>query len=348
MSQNGWIDFRALRRELSFAKVLEHYGVKLKVRGAQAQGFCPLPSHRGRKRSPSFSVQLERDVFQCFGCGAKGNVLDFATRMEGLDPFKGTDIRRTALKLREVFGLSGNGPQRADPSRAAPDRSITKHVIVVNPQQLPIVVNEPLDFELKSLDTGHAYLTARGFTAETIATFGLGYCNRGLFKGRVVIPIHDATGRLVAYAGRVVDDRSISEANPKYKLPAPRERDGKRFEFHKSEIVYNLHRLPAKVPEITVVEGFPATWWLWQHGYTSTVAVMGSDCSEAQAKLILDRLEFDGAVRFLTDGDDGGDRLARALFEQVGPYRSVRWAKLREGEQPTSLNADELAAVILM
>jgi len=344
----GWIDFRALRKELSFAKVLEHYDVRLKVRGAQAQGFCPLPTHQGQRRSPSFSVQLERDVFQCFGCGAKGNVLDFATRMEGLDPFKGGDIRRTALKLREVFGVSGGESPPAKPSIAPPDRAMAKEVVVANAKNLPVVVNEPLDFELKSLDSAHPYLTGRGFTAETIATFGLGYCNRGLFKGRVVIPIHDRAGKLVAYAGRVVDDRSVSESNPKYKLPAPRERDGKRFEFHKSEVVYNLHRLRPKAPEITIVEGFTATWWLWQHGYTHTVAVMGSDCSEAQAKLILERVESDGAIRFLTDGDDAGERLARSLFARLGPYRSVRWAKLRDGEQPTSLNGDELAAVMLM
>jgi DNA primase len=346
-AQTGWIDFRALRKELSFEKVLEHYGVKLKVKGKQATGFCPLPTHRGQRRSPSFSVQLEKDVFQCFGCSAKGNVLDFAARMEGLDPFKGGDIRKVAVMLKEKFGLSGGTGNQPKPGKAADDAAPGQaHEQPATAKNLPVVINEPLDFELKSLDTSHPYLSGRGFSEETVKTFGLGFCNRGLFKSRIVIPIHDGLGRLVGYAGRVVDERSISEENPKYKLPPRREREGKLFEFHKSLLLYGLHRLPAKVTDLVVVEGFPATWWLTQHGFTSTVAVMGSDCSEEQAKLILDRVEFDGRIWIMSDGDDGGTRLAQNLFERVGPYRFVRWVKLRDGEQPTSLTADELAAVL--
>jgi DNA primase len=345
-AQTGWIDFRALRKELSFAKVLEHYGVKLKVKGKQATGFCPLPTHRGQRRSPSFSVQLEKDVFQCFGCSAKGNVLDFAARMEGLDPFRGGDIRSVALKLRDIFGLTG-GNRNGNVRRTSPDVQPRRTQAEPSTQKdLRIVVNEPLDFELKNLDLEHPYLSGRGFTEDTVKTFGLGYCNRGLFKSRIAIPIHDALGRLVGYAGRVVDERSISDENPKYKLPPPRERDGKLFEFRKSLLLYNQHRLPVKVTDLVVVEGFPATWWLTQHGFTSTVAVMGADCSEEQAKLILDRVEFDGRVWIMSDGDEGGGRLAQNLFERVAPYRFVRWVKLRDGEQPTSLTSDELAAVL--
>ena len=347
MTRAGWIDFRALRKELSFAKVLDHYGVKLKVKGRQATGFCPLPSHRGQRRSPSFSVQLEKDVFQCFGCSAKGNVLDFAARMEGLDPFRGGDIRTVALKLRDLFHLSGGNGNGLSSRGPTPDVQPRRPQAQPPPaKDLLIVVNEPLDFELKNLDVEHPYLADRGFTEETVKTFGLGYCNRGLFKSRIAIPIHDALGRLVGYAGRVTDKHAITEDNPKYKLPPRRERDGKLFEFHKSLLLYNLHRLPAKVTDLVVVEGFPATWWLTQHGFTNTIAVMGADCSEEQAKLVLDRVEFDGRVWIMSDGDEGGARLAQNLFERVAPYRFVRWVKLRDGEQPTSLSSDELAAVL--
>src|ERR1043166_7889114 len=102
-----WIDFKELRQRLSFEAVLRHYGVELKIKGKQHQGFCPLPthpSHEGARRSPSFSANLEKGIFQCFGCGAKGNVIEFAARMEGLDPAKGEDFRKAALMLQERFG----------------------------------------------------------------------------------------------------------------------------------------------------------------------------------------------------------------------------------------------------
>lgn len=104
MSQ--WIDFKEMRSRLRFADVLDHYGIKLGSNGRdQVQGFCPLPSHQGQRRSPSFSANLERGIWQCFGCGAKGNVLDFAVRMDGLSPDQSGDVRATALRLAEKFQI---------------------------------------------------------------------------------------------------------------------------------------------------------------------------------------------------------------------------------------------------
>src|SRR5438270_5482996 len=80
-----WLDFKELRERLDFAAVLKHFGVELKVKKRnQHQGFCPLPTHQGHKRSPSFSAQLDRKIWKCFGCGASGNVIDFGSRMMGL------------------------------------------------------------------------------------------------------------------------------------------------------------------------------------------------------------------------------------------------------------------------
>src|SRR5438034_11826868 len=101
-----WIDFKQLRQNLKFEVVLCHYGVELKIKGRQHQGYCPLPSHPshgGKPHSPSFSANLEKGIFQCFGCGAKGNVIDFAALMEGLDPANGEEFRKVALMLNERF-----------------------------------------------------------------------------------------------------------------------------------------------------------------------------------------------------------------------------------------------------
>src|ERR1051326_4807816 len=99
----SWIDFKALRQELNFAQVLQHYGVEHKVKGDRASAFCPLPGHRGKRRSPSFSADLKRGLWQCFGCGEKGNVIEFAALMEKLDPQNPREFHKTAALLQERF-----------------------------------------------------------------------------------------------------------------------------------------------------------------------------------------------------------------------------------------------------
>ena len=203
-AQAGWIDFRALCKSVSFSQVLHLYKVELKIKRDQAQGFCPLPGHNGQRRSPSFSVNVAKGIWQCFGCGRKGNVIDFVGYMEGLDPLKGKDVRRAAEILQEKLGISSTPapPKPKDRPAAHTDSERSPHPIPAT-SKANVVMNAPLDFALKNLDQEHPYLLHRGFTPETIRTFGLGCCNRGMLQGRIAIPIHDGKGELVAYAGRL-------------------------------------------------------------------------------------------------------------------------------------------------
>jgi DNA primase len=114
------------------------------------------------------------------------------------------------------------------------------------------------------------------------------------------------------------------------------------LEFRKSLLLYNAHRVKAPVDHLFVVEGFPAAWWLWQAQYRNVFALMGSDCSGAQAKLIVDLMKPDGKVWVMPDGDDAGFRCAQSVLERVSPHRFVRWVRLGAGEQPTDLSLDEL------
>lgn len=116
--------------------------------------------------------------------------------------------------------------------------------------------------------------------------------------------------------------------------------------FIKSELVYNLDRVGEKLPEIIVVEGFPSVWWLWQHGWKNVCAVMGSDCSKAQAKLIVSKVDFDGRVWVIADGDEAGERFGASAAGQIGRYRFVRCVRLKDGEQPTDCSSEELTAMV--
>jgi len=372
-----WIDFKSLREGLSFPAVLAHYEVELKARSdGQAHGFCPLPSHDGEHRSPSFSAHLQRGVWQCFGCGAKGNVLDFAIRMEGLSPDKSADVRTVAVKLKDQFGInceverppreqrsvannggsrkpSGkNGPAPSKPRSKPPAKTDPKEQPpLLNPSStspsgddaaMPVKINEPLDFQLKGLQSDHPYLMARGFTFENMANFGVGYCARGSLANRIAIPLHDAEGHLVGYAGRVLADDTISEENPKYRLPSRRERNGVMLEFRKSHLLYNANRIKAPADTLVVVEGFPSVWWLTQAGIANVVAVMGSSMSPEQAAIVKAMTTPEARVWIMPDGDDAGLRLASDAMTAVGDQRWTRWVALGPDQQPTALPPDEL------
>ncbi len=342
----NWIDFKALRAKLDFAGVLAHYGVQIKTTGKQHHGFCPLPNHNGNRNSPSFSANLERGIFQCFGCGAKGNALEFAALMEKIDPNDGPALREVAVKLQKQFfpEWQSDSPTvtKALPSKATAP-SPPKLPEKSEPANKPgTVINAPLDFELKGLDAGHPYLLSRGFTPETIQRFGLGYCSRGLLKNRVAIPLHDATGALVGYAGRVVDDTAITEENPRYRFPGERRRDGTIFEFRKTLLLYNGFRVKEPVDDLIVVEGFTSVWWLDQNGLPSAVATMGADCSDKQAELIVSLVKPNGRVWIAPDGDKAGERHAQTLLALIAPHRLVRWVKLADGKQPTDLAGHQL------
>ena len=325
-----WINFKELRDQIRFEQVLLHYGVEVKSRGDQHHGFCPLPNHQGKKNSPSFSANLKRGIFQCFGCGAKGNVIDFAVLMEKLNPQDGGDVRKAALILQERFRIVPAKPETKPPPKQpeSPKRDLEE-------PPSKIVVNAPLDFELKRLDPNHPYLDKRGFSKETIAHFGIGFCSKGLLAGRIAIPVHSADGKLLGYCGRIVDDNLISEEEPRYKFPPKRKRNGVLFEFHKLLVLYNSHRIKAPVDDLVIVEGFPSVWWITQMGFPNVVALMGWVCSEDQARMATELVKPEGRVWLLPDGDESGQRCAESVLPQVSPSRFVRWVKLDEGKQPT-------------
>jgi DNA primase len=217
---------------------------------------------------------------------------------------------------------------------------------VIPEKERSTVTNEPLNFELKGLDASHPYLRGRGFTPETIALFGLGYCSRGMLKNRIAIPLRDNRGHLVGYAGRVIDDSTITEDNPRYRFPGNRERDGKLHEFRKTVFLYNGFRFPQPLESLIAVESFTSTWWLIQNGISHVVATMGSDCSDQQAELVVALLKPTGRLWILSDGDPAGERHAHSVLSKVSRHRFVRWLRLPEGKQPTDFSGIELKNLV--
>jgi DNA primase len=341
---SAWVDYRKLRETLNFAMVLDHYRVQYKRKGTQVQAYCPLPKHEGHQNSTAFSVSLEKRIFQCFGCGAKGNVLDFVCLMENLNPRDSNEFRRAAIVAQETFSFA-NDVTPAFTAKAPVKYSPRSQPPTTRIRQQSALVNQPLDFELKNLDTRPPYLLKRGFADRTIAHFGLGYCSKGTFAGRIAIPLHDTESRLIGYAGRLIYDDAVDDQNPKYLFPSKRERNGQALEFAKSLFVYNGHRMNERQTDLIVVQGFTSVWWLWQHGYQNVVALMSSSCTVDQAKIIVNLVLQSGRVWFMTDAGKDGERCAEGLFANIGMHRFCRRVKLSHG-QPTDCKAGDLDSML--
>jgi DNA primase len=319
------VNFKELRAQLKFEDVLRHYGVAVIRKGDQHQGPCPLPQHDKSKRGPAFSANLDRGIFNCFGCGAKGNLLEFAALMSGVDANDGQALRKVAVELQTRFCPEGASSRTKAKAAAA-----------------PAVANHPLDFALKDLDTGHPWLVDAGLKPSTVAHFGLGYCSRGMLKGQIAIPLHNESGQLVGYAGRQVADALVSDRSSEYVFPADREHKGATLEFRKSLLLYNSHRIKGPCDDLIVVERFPSVWWLHQHNYTNVVGLMGSECSDAQIDQIVSLVRPHGRVWILSERTGESERMAPALVVRLSPKRFARWVRIGTGKRPSDLAADEI------
>ncbi len=344
-----WIDFKKLREELSFEKILEHYQVRLHRKGEQGTGPCPLPGHTGDRKTDSFSANLPKGIFQCFSCGAKGNLFDFAILMEKRNPKDRNDLRQTAIELAKRYELQHVGSEQKTRQKQGEGRPENAKSASPSPTSPPQgkepLINTLLPFTLQGLDPDHPYLRERGLTPDTIRHFGLGFCKTGRLAGRIAIPINDQEGRLIAYAGRRVDETDSPE-NPKYLFPGTRMDRGQPHEFRKSLVVYNAERVKSLGTHLIIVEGFVSVWWLTQNGFPNCVALMGSSLSFEQAKIINRIVGDHGHLTVLTDGDAPGMRCCDEVRAKLGGGITIHRPTLKIGAQPTDFTKQELDSMI--
>jgi DNA primase len=248
-----WVSFDEIKKVVTLQMAIEHYGIPLRrVNATSLRGTCPLPMHGSEKSKESFTATLNKGVGGTWACPSQsciksrgrvgGNVLDFVAAMEQCS------IRDAAIKLQMWFLVPAVGEPRG-PAGKEPHVKISagkepepQMVAEKNNGVGECESNKPLTFTLQNIDCTHAYLNERGVTEETAKTFDVGFFGgKGSMHDRIVIPIHNRNGNLVAYAGRAID-----ESEPRYKFPTG---------FHKSLELFNLHRVKGEL-SIVLVEGF--------------------------------------------------------------------------------------------
>jgi DNA primase len=297
-------DFKLIKRGVKLESVLRHYHVKVRRSGKDQ-----YPIHRGDGRD-AFHVNLARNIFHCFACGAGGTVLDFVAAMERCSLFE------AAHKLLAMTCSS------------LPMTSTAYEKELVTERRR---VSSPLKFRLTGIDCSHPYLAERGITEPTARAFGVGfYAGPGLMYRRLVIPIHDAHGQLIAYCGRAVD-----QTQPRYRVPPG---------FAKSEILFNMHRASAEQDRsVVVVEGFFDCMKVYQAGIPSVAALMGSVLYDPQRLTLLARFSH---IILMLDGDPTGRKATTVIAQRLAPHCNLRAISLPDGAQPDQLPSDELGNIL--
>ena len=337
--------------------------VPLKKAGRDWTARCPFHD----ERSPSFTVSPAKQFYHCFGCGAHGSAIKFLMdydRMEFVDAVEDLAAR---VGLKVPF----EGGARRAPQEDAAD--------------VYTILDAAAKFYQRALagtDKARAYFEARGLDAQTIERFGLGFApdawdalksalgttpqriallekagliksgERGkyeYFRNRVMFPIQDRRGRVIAFGGRILVEKS-GEPTPLADAATAdaRKSDGPKYLnspetalFHKGQQLFALwqvRQLHAKIPRLIVVEGYMDVIALFQHGITQAVATLGTATTRDHAELLFRNC---ADVYFCFDGDRAGRQAAWRAVESVLPRmrdgRQAFFLFLPDGEDPDSL-----------
>lgn len=324
--------------------------VRLKKSGRNYMACCPFHD----EKSPSFSVSQEKQFYHCFGCGASGNAIGFLMAYENLD------FPRAVESLAQLQGVE---VPREEVSEHEQKRQRVQQDLCALLEQSAHYFRQQLQ---RHPDAAKArdYLQKRGLSEAVIEEYGIGYAPPGWdnlmqhllkagwqeaqlldsgmlvdreesgkrydrFRDRVMFPIRDLRGRVIAFGGRVLTDEK-----PKY-LNSP-----ETPVFSKGRELYGLYeanRSKGTLQRLVVVEGYMDVVALAQFGLTGAVATLGTAAGTAH----LDKaFRYSNEIVFCFDGDEAGRRAAVRALEVSLPalrdQRQVRFLFLSEGEDPDS------------
>ena len=317
-----------LKQSCDMERIVSGY-LPLKKKGRDLVGLCPFHS----EKSPSFYVYPQNQSFYCFGCGAGGDVITFIRRIENLEYMEAVKL------LADRCGLEL--PMDSDQSD---ERSmLKKRVLEINRESARFFHSCLMSEQGRQ---AYEYLISRGRDRKTIRHFGLGYAPAGWdgllnhlrtkgfsdndmleanvvtkgkygphdrFSNRVIFPIIDLRGNVVAFGGRALDDKGAKYLNSS---------DTPVFKKSKTLFALNFAKT-SKRPGLILAEGYMDVIAIHQAGFDNAVATLGTALTEEQARLISQYAE---RVVLAYDSDGPGQaatKRAMNIFDEVGVKVSV-------------------------
>ncbi len=327
-----------IKSRLSIVDVVGSY-IKLEKAGGSYKALCPFH----HEKSPSFNVSPSRDAYYCFGCNRGGDIFTFVQEIEGVefvDALRSL-AARAGVELKHEDGESKSEREKMFAIMEAATEFYEKQ-LAANTEALAYLKERGLtDETIHSFRIGyaplewralHTYLLNKKFIDKEIEQVGLtkpvegkGYYDR--FRGRVMFPIFDTAGRVVAFSGRVFghqdDDVAKYINSPETPL------------YDKSSILFGYDRAKQMMRQqnfTILVEGQMDLIMAHQAGALNTVAVSGTALTEKHLAL-LKRLSEN--LVFAFDADDAGlAATARAFGIALGMGMNVRVAQIPEGKDP--------------
>ncbi|SIS66584.1 DNA primase [Alicyclobacillus vulcanalis] len=316
-----------LRQKVDIVEVISEY-VPLRRSGRSYVGLCPFHN----ERTPSFSVSPERQVYHCFGCGAGGTVFRFLMDIEGISFTETVSLlaERCGIPLPDSFRAAAPRSPKLDRYRQAHELAAKafNHILMntdAGVQALQYLLSRGISrTTMANYQLGYAppsgravmsFLQQRGFSPEELLACGLAVDLGGewvdRFRGRVIVPIADGRGQIVAFGARALHD----SVKPKY-LNSP------EYElFHKGRMLFNLHRARRAIRQerkALLLEGYMDVLAVAQAGIEWAVATLGTSLTEEQARLL--KADCDRVV-IAYDGDEAGRKAtvrAIEVLEHVG------------------------------
>jgi DNA primase len=353
--------FEQIKHRLPITEVLSTY-ITLEPSGTQFKARCPFHN----EKTASFSVSPERGLYYCFGCGAKGDIFNFVEQFEGLD-------KKGALKVladRAGIELSASHATKSDPTDGVYDALETaaqkyQSVLQHHPEALQYLKDRGVtDQTIEQFRIGYAPTEWRTL-AGSLDQKSQGYYERaGLikaaqpssagptageekdryydrFRGRIMFPLMDSSGRIVAFSGRLFPDNKDIEQGPKY-LNSPEtelfQKSRLLFGFDKAKVAIKKHNFAI------LVEGQMDLVLSHQAGFKNTVATSGTAVSESSigdpgAQLsVIARLTPN--IFFAFDGDEAGQKaMERAALVVLSLGMNPKVVSLPEGVDPADFLA---------
>jgi DNA primase len=338
---------------------LDELRARLTLAGREFKACCPFHN----EKSPSFYVNDDKQFFHCFGCGAHGDVIGFAMRhdrlsfpeaVENLAAQAGLAVPRDTPVEREKFDKEKRLYQIMERAAAWFEEQL---FAPAGREALNYLRKRGLSEDaMRRFHLGYApqdaqallrKLTGEGFKLDELLTLGLAKTSEernesySFFRNRVMFPVGDRRGRIVAFGGRV-----MGEGEPKY-LNSP-----DHPLFHKGKLLYGLSRARAAIGQgqpIIVVEGYMDVIALVEAGYTGAVAPLGTALTEDQMAALWKLLPppdardpaRDYSPLLCFDGDNAGLRAALRAMERalplLTPSQTLRIAFMPEGQDPDEL-----------
>lgn len=305
-----------IRQKIDIVDLISEY-IPLIQKGKNYFGVCPFHNDT----NPSMSVSREKQIYKCFSCGASGNVFTF------LMDYDHIDFKEAVKILGEKAGIEVKGI-KLNPKTTKFDRFYEMYDIANKYYQNNLNSKEGLlakkylssrkidDDLIKefgiglSLDKSNAVttiLTSKDYSMKEIEQLGLASNNHDIYINRIMFPLHDISGHIVGFSGRIYDD------SDKNKYMNTKE----TIIFKKGECLYNYHIARdycRKLKFVIIVEGFMDAIRLSQIGYKNVIALMGTAMTEEQIQLIK---KLSSNVYLSLDGDEAGQRATLTNGEQL-------------------------------